>query len=52
MQMLDASPDTSKPTDYPVALPVNIPEQREKLAGLFPQAKQKMRSAPNFLMNR
>ena len=34
MQMMDASPDSLKPLDYLVALPVNIREQREKLAVL------------------
>ena len=33
MQMLEATPDSSKPYDFPVLLPANnIPEQREKLA--------------------
>ena len=33
MQMLEATPDSSKPSDFPVLLPANnIPEQREKLA--------------------
>ena len=41
MQMLDASPDSSKPSYYPVALAVNIPEQREKLAVLVSTGNSK-----------
>lgn len=52
MQMLDASPDSSKPSYYPVALPVSIPEQREKVAVLVSTRKAKDALGPNFLMNR
>ena len=35
MQMLVATPDCLKPSDFPVSLPANnVPEQRKKLAVL------------------
>lgn len=52
MQMLDTSPDSSKPSYYPVELAVNIPEQREKLAALVSTRKTKDALGPSFLMNR
>ena len=42
MQMLEATPDISKPSDFPVLLPANnVPEQREKLAVLVSTGKSK-----------
>lgn len=42
MQLLGAAPDSSKPSDFPVTLPVNnVPEQREKLAVLVSTGKTK-----------
>ena len=40
VQMLEATPDSSRPSDFPVALPVNnVPEQRENLAVLVSTGK-------------
>lgn len=52
MQMLDTSPDSSKPSYYPVELAVNIPEQREKLAAFISTSKTKDALGPSFLMNK
>ena len=42
MQMLEATPDSSKPSDFPVLLPANnVPEQREKLAVLVSTGNSK-----------
>lgn len=42
MQMLEATPDSSKPSDFPVLLPANnVPEQRKKLAVLVSTGNSK-----------
>ena len=42
MQMLEATPDSSKPSDFPVLLPANnVPGQREKLAVLVSAGNSK-----------
>ena len=42
MQLLEATPDNSKPSDLPSSLAANnIPEQREKLAVLVSTGKSK-----------
>ena len=42
MQMMEATPESSKPSDFPVLLPANnVPEQREKLAVLVSTGNSK-----------
>ena len=52
--MLEATPDSSKPSDFAVSLPAyDITEQLEQLAVLLLLHGQNQRpSAPNFLMKR
>lgn len=51
--MLEATLDSSKPSDFPVSLSANkIPGQREKMAVLVSTGKTKEALGTKFLMNR
>lgn len=52
MQMLEATPHSSKPSDLPVLLPaIKFQNNAKSWLCLFLQATPKRRFAPNFLMN-
>ena len=46
--MLEATPDSSKPSDFPVLLPINLAGQCEKLAVLVSTCKFRGALHPTF----